>query len=121
MSGQIQSVATLSEPAALGWRSSALCRRLIWLAALLGAEWLPISSRVSTGSGGQSIARGVSAFLALFVCFGYFRARQTFRNLAQSRDAIPFSVRFLLLHGLAMGTFLAISFVLMSSGAAHSA
>ena len=98
-------------PAPVGphWYSSAFCRRLIWLAALLGAEWLPISSRISTGSGGQGIARGVSAFLALFVCFGYFRARQTFWILARSRDPIPFSLRLLVCHGLAMGTFLALS------------
>lgn len=104
------------EPVGLHWYSSVLCRRLLWLAVLLGAEWLPISSRISTGSGGQSIARGVSAFLALFVCFGYFRARQTFRTLARSRRPIPFSLPFLALHALAMGIFLAFSFALMASG-----
>ena len=113
-------ISLLSVPVRLRWYSSPFCRRLIWLAALLGLEWLPISSRISTGSGGQGIARGVSAFLALFVCFGYFRARQTFGTLAGSRDPVPFSLRFFILHALAMGMFLACSVKMMAAGAGHS-
>jgi len=120
MSEQAGSIPALPVPVARDWRFPVFCRRLVWLAGLLAAEWLPISSRVSTGGGGQEIARGVSAFLALFVCFGYFRARQMFRALARSRDPIPFSIRFLLLHGLAMGTFVAISLKLMASGTGQS-
>ncbi len=120
MSEPVQSIPMPAAPLSCGWRSSALLRRLVCLIALLGAEWLPISSRVSTGSGGQAIARGVSAFLALFICFGYFRAKQTFWNLARSRDPLPFSLRFLVLHALAMGAFLGISLALMASGPAHN-
>jgi exosortase E/protease (VPEID-CTERM system) len=121
MSEQVHTISPLAVPVGLHWHSSVFCRRLVWLTALLGAEWLPISSRISTGSGGQAIARGVSAFLALFVCFGYFRARQTFQAFARGRDPIPFSAQFLVLHALAMAAFLAFSLKLMAPGAGHSA
>jgi hypothetical protein len=62
----------------------------------------------------------VSAFFALFLCFGYFRARDTFSALIRSRDRIAFSLRFLGLHGVAMGAFPALSMRLMSAAAGHS-
>ena len=120
MSEQVPPIPVLSIPVHRDWHFPVFCWRLVWLTVLLAAEWLPISSRVSTGGGGQAIARGVTAFFALFLCFGYVRARPTFRALARSRDPIPFSIRFLLLHALAMGTFVLVSLKLMASGTGQS-
>ncbi|HWD99310.1 MAG TPA: exosortase E/protease, VPEID-CTERM system, partial [Bryobacteraceae bacterium] len=116
----MRNVADLPVAVEFRWRSSTFCQRLILLAGLMLAEWLPISAAISTGSGGQATARGVSAFFALFLCFGYFRARDTFSALIRSRDRIAFSLRFLGLHGFAMGAFLALSMRLMSAAAGHS-
>jgi exosortase E/protease (VPEID-CTERM system) len=103
------------------WRSSPFFQRLMWLGCLMLAEWLPISGAVSTGSGGQTAARGVSAFLALFVCFGYFRARETFSRLIRSGHSMVFSPWFLGLHGLALGAFLTLSMRMMKGAVGHSA
>jgi hypothetical protein len=48
---QVRNVADLPVAVEFRWRSSTFCQRLILLAGLMLAEWLPISAAISTGAG----------------------------------------------------------------------
>jgi hypothetical protein len=89
---------------ASGQFPNGLSPRLAWLAALLAAEWLPISAWVSTGRVGQSAARA----LAVFVFFLFFIRifQDPGRRLAAipQLEGTPISWRLLLAHFKMMGS-----------------
>jgi exosortase E/protease (VPEID-CTERM system) len=108
MSSEI-SAAGLNAPTIPGAPGKRLLSRVIWLAGLLAAEWLPISALVNTGRGGQATARALVAFLFCFLTFGYFRVRNRIPQLSRRLEETPVAWRFLWAHFGAMAVFLALS------------
>jgi len=94
-------------------------QRLALLAALLTAEWLPISSLIVTRRNGQAIARGVVVFASLFLTFGYLKSASEIRRIAGLARFHPISWRFSAIHVGAMSVFLLLSspFAIHASGA----
>lgn len=88
---------------------SPLYLRLSLLVGLLALEWLPISVWVSTGRGGQSLARGLVVFLFLFLAFGYRKLRIVVPEVSRQLAGKALSWRFLAPHAGAMAVFIILS------------
>jgi len=92
--------------------ANGLIQRIILLAALLAAEWLPISAWVSTGRGGQSLARALVAFGSLSLAFGYYKLRNGIPSFSRGLDGTPpVAWRLLAGHVCAMTVFLCLSLI----------
>ena len=105
-------VSALDGAGALGGESSHrswLWRRAAGLALLLVLEWAPISALVSTGRGGQSLARALVAFLCCFCILAALKVRKTFSLPAEATVLQPFCCRYLAGHILSMLVFLRVS------------
>jgi exosortase E/protease (VPEID-CTERM system) len=101
--------------------SNRLLHRIIWLAVLLGAEWVPISAWVKTGRGGNSVAIGLVAFLCFLVTFGYFQVRGRLAAVSRELEETRPGWRFLVAHIVFLGVFLGLSFVPIGGAGAREA
>ncbi len=79
------------------------------MAALLVAEWLPISRYVGTGRGGGEIAAAAVPFLAFFFAFGFLRAHEAVAAISMRVKRVAVSWPLLLVHAACMLAFLALS------------
>ncbi len=79
------------------------------MAALLVLEWLPISARVDTRRGGQSIARALVAFLFFLTTFLYLKVRNRLPKISAQLEGAPVGWGFLGAHFVALAAFLGLS------------
>ena len=96
-----------------------LLQRLGLLAFFLIAEWLPISALISTGRGGQSLARALVAFGSLFFAFGYWKGRSAIAKIAREIEGTPIGWKFLTGHFCSMAVFLGLSLSPFSKSGPH--
>ncbi|HEX4133294.1 MAG TPA: exosortase E/protease, VPEID-CTERM system [Bryobacteraceae bacterium] len=96
-------------------RGRLLSIRFFLIVALLAAEWLPISAYISTGRGGQSLARALVAFGSLTLAFGYYRIRGLIPGFSRELEGAPMVWRMFALHVCAMAVFLGISLMPVQS------
>jgi exosortase E/protease (VPEID-CTERM system) len=101
---------------ASGLLANRLFRRLAWLAALLAAEWIPISAWVSTGRGGQSAARALVTFIFFLFTFGYFKVQGKVSQISPEIEVAPVSWGFLSAHIGSMAVFLGLSLIPAGKG-----
>ena len=78
--------------------STSFIQRFAVLVLLVLAEWIPISVFMHTGRGGQSAARGVVAFVSIFLAFGYLKSKRFIRNISRQVKGFQISGRYLALH-----------------------
>ena len=96
--------------------SHSFVQRLAVVALLILAEWVPISVFIHTRRGGQSAARGVVAFISIFLAFGYLRNKQFVRNISSQLTGFQISGPYLALHACTMVGFLFLSLLPAAGG-----
>lgn len=96
--------------------SRTLFYRIGLIALVLGLEWLPVSARISTGRGGQSLARALVTFLFFFFTFGYFKVRGNLSQISHQLAGKMAGAKFLAAHAIAMLAFLGLSAIPQGAG-----